>query len=638
VRPRMQGALLVLLGVGRGAAAHAEATAVALDGDIRIRRADAADARRLGQALPSAGGIVARTALRGETIAFQVAVIAEDVPIAATTLALSDLVGPGGARLRAAVFREHYLRVDKRSRNDRRPAESLGWHPGAREADVEVVGDVPDALLPIAIDARPVAPPPDVPARATGTFWIDVDVPDGAPPGRYDGNATLTADGATLTRFALAIDVRPTPLPYRAASVFVFYEADRLTARLGSGGPAAERQLWQLLHAHHVDALAPLSDSDDVVRLARAYNGTLFSDAAGYLGPGAGRSPAVVAMGAYGALGAPSPAALARVDRMVRHLPAGPEVFLYANDEQCASTRAGDWQRALAAHPPGRPVAVAQTCDDPPARQAVDIAMLSAAKFARATTTDARAAGRRAFIYNGILPRTGTLLLDADPSGLVANGWIAAAMAIERWFYWESIFWDDDNHGGHGAIDPFTTAETFHNADGDAALGDGLLLYPGRQVGRFAASSLGVDAVFPSLRLKSIRRGIEDAGLLALAAREQPEETARLVRHALPAALDEADPERRAIWQATPLSFAEARQALRALVTSPAAMNDAEVRSAFEDLARRRRAAVRLAPIPPGRLAKAIKIGLPPLVGLLAFVILARDKLARDRRRRRQQP
>lgn len=580
----------VLAGVARAEAAPADATVVVVDGDVRLRRADVAEARRSGQPLPPAGGSVVRAAQPGETIAFQVVVIAGATPLRATTLALAELAGPSGARLHTEVFREHYLRVDSRSRNERWPNESLGWQPGARPADATVMGDVPDALLPIAVDARPVAPPPAVPAGATGTFWIDVDVPSDAPPGRYSGSATLDGDGASLARFPIAIDVRPTPLPYRAAGVFIFYEAERLALRMPGGDAAAvERQLWQLLHAHHVDALAPLARASDVEHLASAYDGSWFSPAAGYHGPGTGRPPAIVALGAYGMLGAPSPDSLARVDQMVGRLPVGPQLFLYAIDESCSSPRAADWRQAFAAHPPPRPVAVAQTCSDPPARQPVDIPMVLAESFARGMPADARAAGRHAFIYNGMMPRTGTLMLDADPRGLVANGWIAAAMAIERWFYWESIFWSDDNRGGHGPIDPFRTAETFHNNEGDSALGDGLLLYPGRLGAPFAASSLGTDAVFPSLRLKAIRRGIEDAALIALAAREHPEETARVVTRALPAALDEADPAGPPSWLRAPLSFAEARDELRALVTGPAPLDESALPALFEDLATRRR-------------------------------------------------
>ncbi len=152
-----------------------------------------------------------------------------------------------------------------------------------------------------------------------------------------------------------------------------------------------------------------------------------------------------------------------------------------------------------------------------------------AGAFGWRSASAAAAAGKRAWIYNGHLPQTGTLLLDADPRGLIANGWIAAAAAIERWFYWETTFWDDSNAGGHGPIDPFTTAESFHNRDGDSALGDGLLVYPGRQSDPFAAHRLRFAGVLPSLRLKAIRRGVQDAGIIALAMRDRPAETARIV-------------------------------------------------------------------------------------------------------------
>src|SRR6185436_1064910 len=184
--------------------------------------ADTVVARRAGEPLAADGGQVARVALRGETVAFQVVVVAGAAPVRAAALTLSDLAGPEGARLRAAVFREHYLRVDRRSRNDRVAGESLAWRPGARPSDADMLGDVPDALLPAAVDPTPVMPPPAVPAGALGAFWVDVDVPDASPPGRYAGVATVEGDGAVLARFAVAVDVRPTPLPFRAASVFIY--------------------------------------------------------------------------------------------------------------------------------------------------------------------------------------------------------------------------------------------------------------------------------------------------------------------------------------------------------------------------------------------------------------------------------
>jgi hypothetical protein len=586
-----------------------------VDDDTRIGRIDFVATAARGHAMPSAvhllldggvrddhdGGTVALEALRGETVAFQIVVAAGDEPIARTSISMAELTpadgtAPGPHLVRPEIFREIYAHVDRRSRNERRPRESLGWEPAARPPDDEMLGDVPDALVPVDVDVGPVAPGPAAPTNHMSAFWVDLFVPDTLPPGDYTARATVESERRVLARFAVTLTVLTPVLPYRATGAFVYYEPERLDRRIGDG-PAVERQLWQLLHAHHLDALAPLTRSSDVRRLATAYDGSLFRAEAGYEGPGVGVPPSVVALGAYGTLGAPSAEALARVDAMAAALPTSiDDVFIYAIDEQCGSPRAADWKRALAGRPASARVRVGQTCDEPPARQAADIALLTGQAFRRATTAAARAAGRRAWIYNGQLPYTGTLLLDADPRGLVADGWISAAMAIERWFYWESTFWDDDNAGGHGPIDPFTTAENFHNKAGDAALGDGLLLYPGRQLAPFAARSLGVARVLPSLRLKALRRGIEDAGLIALAAREHPEETARLVAQALPAALDEARGSRPAAWEAPAASFVDARAALRALATDPAPMPPAAVRAAFEALAARRASAIPLAP------------------------------------------
>jgi hypothetical protein len=309
----------------------------------------------------------------------------------------------------------------------------------------------------------------------------------------------------------------------------------------------------------------------------------------------------VVALGSYGILGEPSADTLARVDAMAAALPATiDDVFLYAIDEQCRSPRAAAWKAALAGRAAGKRVRVGHTCDEPPQRQSVDIAMLPGHAFPRATTEAARSVGKQAWIYNGALPRTGTLMLDAEPRGLIADGWIAAAFAIERWFYWESIFWDDDNKGGRGAIDPFVATETFHNADGDTALGDGLLLYPGRQRDKLGAS-LGVPRVLPSIRLKALRRGIQDAALIALAMRDAPDQTRRLVLGAVPAALDEASPSRPAFWEAPDATFTTARSALRALATTAAPLSLAEARASFAALAGARAATVPLAPAPRSR-------------------------------------
>ncbi len=332
------------------------------------------------------------------------------------------------------------------------------------------------------------------------------------------------------------------------------------------------------------------------------------------------------------------------VDRLKTLVGAGarPDVFLYAIDEDCRSPRAAAWKQALATADPALPwpVAVGQTCGEPPERQAADVALIPGNIFARAQAVAAGDSGRRAWIYNGALPNTGTLLLDAPPRGLLANGWIAAlaGSAPARWFYWESTFWDDDNRGGRGPVDPFANPASFHNRDGDTALLDGVLVYPGRQTGPFAgANSFGFAGVFPSLRLKMIRRGVQDAGYLALAARHHPDEAARIARQALPAILDEAPADQPASWErdgtAGGARFAEARAALRALITGADPLPDPERDQVLARLAAQRRDAIPTALSRRQRwLSTAVQAAIVGLLLLLGGAVYVRSARRRNRR------
>ena len=110
------------------------------------------------------------------------------------------------------------------------------------------------------------------------------------------------------------------------------------------------------------------------------------------------------------------------------------------------------------------------------------------------------------------------------------NGLIQSYYKIERWFYWETIFWYDWNCGGLGSIDPFIESETFHNWFNEWGNGDGMLVYPGKQIDQFTEHSLGLDGVVPSIRLKNMRRGIQDAGYYQLASAINSEKADALVK------------------------------------------------------------------------------------------------------------
>jgi hypothetical protein len=183
-----------------------------------------------------------------------------------------------------------------------------------------------------------------------------------------------------------------------------------------------------------------------------------------------------------------------------------------------------------------------------------------------AVAAAARALGKEVWVYNGMRPFDGTFLTDSEAVSLRVNGWLSAMFDISRWFYWETTFWYDDNRGGHGPYDPFVTAETFHNADGDYSMGDGLLVYPGKQVDMFTSHSIGMDGVVASIRLKNWRRGIEDAGYYQLAYAADPKRAEAIARTLLPSVLSAAKDGQPPSWSDASRPYFDARKALLALV------------------------------------------------------------------------
>lgn len=554
-------------------------------------------------------------ALRGEHAAVQIAVEA-DRSLERLELQVGELLGPGGARLELEAFVEHYVEVRARSRNDRL-ADSLAFTGEARPSDASTLGLVPDALVPLALAEPWVGPNDRVPAGQRRAFWLEAFVPEDASPGRYVAEAEVRASGVVLGELALELEVLPQRLPYQPTRFFAYYERKTLERRFVDAD-RVERELWQALRAHHLDAVTMLLEPSDVERISGALDGRWFTPAQGYLGSGRAEPPAVVFFGAYGLLGEPDAKALARAEALElatrRHNPGGRHL-VYAVDETCESPRGPAWRRLLASRPE-LGLGVVHSCHEDARGQDVDVIMQPAQAFRLGPAREARASGREVYVYNGQLPYAPPLMLDAPATALTLSGWLAAAFEVGRWYYWETIFWDDGNRGGLGPRDVYADPESFHNADGDVALLDGLLLYPGRAHAR-AARSLEHDVVLPSLRIKRLRRGIEDSGLLALATLELgPERVAALVRRVVPAAFDELAPDEPSRFDFDPARHAALRASLRRAATA----RDVSRAELDEALASLRRAVAErgASPRPTALRLFVVRLGLPLALFALA--------------------
>jgi len=160
--------------------------------------------------------------------------------------------------------------------------------------------------------------------------------------------------------------------------------------------------------------------------------------------------------------------------------------------------------------------------------------------------------GERFWTYNGKPPEAGSMVLDAESSALRTWGWIGERYHVELWYAWEGLYFSDRYNGGGPTDvvnDPITFDERRRGGD-DFGNGDGLLAYPGP---------------LPSLRLKVLRRGLQDRLLLEeLEALGGGDAAREIVRRVIPAALGEATAD--AAWPTTEVAWESARgQVLNAI-------------------------------------------------------------------------
>jgi hypothetical protein len=154
--------------------------------------------------------------------------------------------------------------------------------------------------------------------------------------------------------------------------------------------------------------------------------------------------------------------------------------------------------------------------------------------------------GERFWTYNGRPPSAGSMILDTNGVALRTWGWIAERYGIELWYAWEGLYFSDRyNAGGptNVMVDPLTFDERTKRGP-EWGNGDGLLAYPGP---------------LPSMRLKALRRGLQDRLLLReLVACGGQRSATRILQKVMPRALGEA--RRQVSWSLQENDWEKARQ------------------------------------------------------------------------------
>ncbi|MEM7221318.1 MAG: SdrD B-like domain-containing protein, partial [Pseudomonadota bacterium] len=472
----------------------------------------------------------------------------------------------------------------------------------------------PDIAVPQEI-ARAVQLAPD----ESQSFWIDVAVPRSAPSGLLSGEAVVRAGDAVLARIPVELEVLDLTLPdAQSASTMVHIEAREIKERYftGAGGTllpedasafrAVMDRHFQLGWRHGIslidlnellpDAAVP-TQTPHVDWLPR-FDGTLYSAARGYAGPGAGLGHDVFSIGSYSAwtywwgvrrFDPVSPEFDPDADpdelRAIVHdfsdawenwfTANAPDVerFLYVDDEPEASLGFTEQVAGfLAANPgPGGNLASFVTANAVQFGAALPSADILAAWYAVAPTAPwdaiATAGERRLFQYNGRRPASGSFAIEDDGVALRELPWGQVKKGIERWFFWHSTYYNNFQGGPAtrdlSQVDPegpqyragaqtnvWKSAHTFGGHDRfDATFGetgwnysngDGVLFYPGTDR-VFPEQSRELAGPIASLRLKQWRRGLQDMKYLALARAVDPDAANAIVDAMVPSVLWEVD-------------------------------------------------------------------------------------------------
>lgn len=504
-------AALVLLLTGATSGCHRHGRTAEPSGPLIQITGDTVKVRR-GQPPPARSALfdgtrVALRAARGETLGIEVLLYRTGPQ--AVSLALD---APG---VTVQPFRVGFLAV-------REPSSGLyGRSTGA--------GDYPDILTPAT-----------GPVTSADQVFFDVAVSAGAAPGAVHG--TLTAGDR---RFPVTLRVEPVTIDVaRAPLVWVWYSAPELWRAGGvakddvAGQIALERRYAALFRRH-----GALLASDFDLDALRARTGDMTPDVRYW--------PVAIAKHDAGK----------RADEVrawIDFFKDRPQVpFAFTIDEPPASRRAEVRSDGLGIHAagggPGRFLYAVTDQARPIYKGAVDVFV--SPRSIPPPDGYGGGKGTHFWTYNGKSPSAGNMTIDKPGTALRTWGWIAERYQVELWYAWEGLYYTDRYNRATAPTDvmhqPITYDERRKGGD-EVGDGDGLLAYPGP---------------LASLRLKALRRGLEDRLLLRALARcgaGAAAQAREIEKRMVPRALGQAEGDQ--AWPDSEVPWEEARdQVLDAL-------------------------------------------------------------------------
>ena len=436
----------------------------------------------------------------------------------------------------------------------------------------------PDIAVPLELEA-----PFTISAGTSQSIWADIYIPKDIPAGEYEGNVSIFVDGVVSLEIPINLTVRGFTLPdIPSAKTMLVFSHENINSRyFGNEYPdpgtdlytksiALQNRHFQLAHRHKIslingedfDVTNGISQDELNEAWILRLNGDLFTPEYGYEGIGEGIGNNVFSIGTYGSWywqDGSKADMWENTDAWVnwfegQDFPPYTKYFLYLIDESDDFPQIERWAKWMDDNPgPGKNLMSMATIPLPDAVRntpSLDIPTSEGTfgitqRWDDSLETHTAKPRTKFYMYNGQRPATGTFATEDDGVALRVLAWGQYKMDIDRWFYWESTYYNN-YQAGMGQTNVFQSAQTYGSYDQDDTVigktgwnyfnGDGVLLYPGTDK-HFTEENYGVIGPFASLRLKHWRRGIQDVDYLTLAAKLDPARTAEIVEEVIPVVL-----------------------------------------------------------------------------------------------------
>lgn len=418
-------------------------------------------------------------AARGEYEPFQIVVRAAGKRLTNVNLTLSGLRGRNGAVIEKGnliVYREHYVHVAYGSperKGTTQPPLGPGWYADALVPFLDPATGKPP------VNPRIRAAPFDVELGMNQPLWIDVSVPRNAKRGKYRGSFIVTSDqGRMAGELQLTVWDFELPLKPSLNSSFMLWKdknaaaCETILRHKLMPTPVPVQDAGAFVEKYHLSSInIGLSSGADYNR--------------GIMNP----APSVPA-----------------IQEIARQLPSGPLLYNYTADEIVEFPNLYPVIKAWARNLHGAGVLNLITMAPVPdlfddgsgsGRSAVDIWVLQPGYYeASPQSVDAvLKKGDQVWTYTALVQDNHSPQWEIDFPPIdyrIMQGFINQSLGFTGLLYWAVDYWTKD---------PWSDVDTYP-VDADHYPGEGMLVYPGEDV--------GVQGTVPSLRLKWIRKGVED--------------------------------------------------------------------------------------------------------------------------------